>query len=59
MAWGRKNIAEMDAAHEAHKQAMERESQARRDGKSAAEIRRLARESVESARVFNRAASSK
>lgn len=59
MAWTRKDYKAMDDAYRAHEDARRAERQARQDGKSAAEIRRLANASTAAARVFNRAASSK
>lgn len=58
MAWTRKDYKAMDDAWRAHEDARRAERQARQDGKSAAEIRRLERASIEACRVFNRAASS-
>lgn len=57
MGWiSRKAFNEMHSAIEAQRQAREREVEARRDGRSKAEIRRLERGTVEAARRMNEAA---
>lgn len=59
MSWSRKELKAIDAAHDAHRTSCEAVRRAMDAGKSAAEIRRLEKASIEAARAYNRAASKK
>ena len=59
MGWTSKELKAIDNAHNAHRDARRAVADAQDAGKSAAEIRRLEEASIEAARQYNRAASSK
>lgn len=54
-----KQLKDIDAAHNAHRDARRAVADAKDAGKSAAEIRRLEQKSIEAARVYNRTASAR